>query len=164
MFSFVFAIRHRHLFGIGLIVWTLLGCAGSESHQRKELEAQFRDEFGFTPPTFVSNIQCKVVRVGDTWGKWLAFSYEASTFKTITNQSFNSLNPATSSDLGRFIWSADLLNQNPNRPEWWEGPSLEGKDTIYYKEGDVRNFNRSYTFLWLNSSNKTVYVRAAAWD
>ena len=152
-------------FCVAIVLCNLLGCAGpAEPQKRSDLEEKFRDEFGFAPTASVSNIQCKVVQVRNTWGKWLAFNYEPPTFQRITNQSFNLLNAKSSSDLGRLIWASDFLSLNPNEPPWWRRALLGERTIIYYKEGDVKNFNRSYTVLWLNSSNQTVYARSAAWD
>jgi len=148
-----------------LIVPIIGGCAGSsEPTGRSDLEWQFQDEFGFTPPSIVSNIHCKVVHVGDTRGKWLSFSFEMMTFQRITNQGFSAAAADLLRNPGQSLWCQDIVGHNPNEPRWWRKPSTDGKDPVYYRERNATNFNQSYIFLWVNPSNQTVYVRTAAWD
>jgi hypothetical protein len=141
------------------------GCTSSdEPTARADLERAFQEEFGFRPPAAVSIVRSRTVRIGDTWGRWLCFTYEPSTLQRITNAGFVVPEPRELAAPETQLWSQDLFSHNPNEPTWWRTPAADRSDPVRYKEGQMSNYHRSFTYLWLSNSNKTVYVRTVAWD
>ena len=138
----------------------LAGCSGShEATSRQELEREFQTEFGFSPSTNIE-LRCKIVQVGDTWGKWMRFTYDSSTIQRIIGAGFTN---ASSTELNNpsQLWSQELNEHNPNAPGWWQTPS-NSLVRVYYKQGNQRD-NPWFTYLWVDDINKAVYVKFAAW-
>ena len=136
------------------------GCGGSsEPTKRSELEREFEAEFGFEPPSRVQELRCKIVRVGDTWGKWMLFTLDEVTLQRVVTNGFTETSPHDS--LSSELWYRDLTSQNPNAPNWWRLPSAN-RVQIYYKEGDPRDV-AGYKFLWIDDTNRKVYAKSSAW-
>jgi hypothetical protein len=140
-------------------IMLLCGCCGSsEPKKRSELEREFQAEFGFGPPSAVRELRCKIVRVGDTWGKWLLFTHDESTHQRIVTNGFTAADALNSSDT---LWHQDLTSQNPNAPDWWSTPGAN-QVRIYYKEGHPKDF-AGFIYLWIDDTNKRVYANSSAW-
>jgi len=152
-------------FGLCCALALMGGCSGSnEPTRRAELEAEFQDEFGFEPTLSIKDIHCKVLHVGDTWAKWMRFDYETTAFQRITNQNFFTAPPEVLRNPWKALWSQDLQTTNRNSPAWWPNPPLPEGTMVFYKEGQVTNFNRSYIYLWVDAPKSRIYVKSAAWE
>src|SRR5712691_1335386 len=135
-------------------LWCIMfvaGCGGtSEPKRRSELEREFQAEFGFEPPSTVQELRCKIVRVGDTWGKWMLFTLDEVTLQRIVTNGFTTSGALKSSSGA--LWHQDLTGQNPNAPDWWSAPSVN-EVRIYYKEGHPKDF-AGFIYLWIDDTNK----------
>ena len=100
---------HRWLTCIAaIVVLSLTGCSGSkEPTSRADLESAFEEEFGFIPSSTVTELRCKTVKVGDTWAKWLEFTYEKTAWQKILGLGFD---VAELRDIEKLPWPEDRLS------------------------------------------------------
>jgi hypothetical protein len=140
------------------------GCSGSsEPTSRTDLEREFQAEFGIAPSSSVTQIQCKIVRVGDAWSKWMLFTLDEATLQRIVGSGFN----AASAEQLKYPWGShwqqDLNKQNPNAPSWWRSPGAN-QVRVYYREPNRKDFGGSSMFIWVDENAKTVFSNSSAWD
>lgn len=149
-----------------LVLFNLAGCSGSrEPTSRADLELAFKEEFGFVPPPTVIELRCKTVKVGDSWAKWLAFTYEEATWQKILSLGFD---VAESRDFEKLPWPDDRLAKNPNAPTWWSQSPRASAQRLYYldrlyKAGVTPNHS-SYSYLWVDEKTHTVYWHRSIWQ
>jgi hypothetical protein len=154
------SIRPKLCFVCFWCIVFISGCGGSsEPKTRSELDREFQAEFGFQPPPAIQELRCKVVRVGDTWGKWLLFTLDEGTLQRIVTNGFTTADAMNSSSVA--LWYRDLTGQNPNAPNWW---SISGSNQarVYYKEKHP-NDSAGFTYLCIDDTNKRVYAKSSAW-
>jgi hypothetical protein len=144
------------------VAMLLVGCS-HEPTSRSDLEGEFQAEYGFPPTSNVTEIRCKIVTVGDTWSKWMLFTYDEATVKRITSAGFSNATAEGIKNPSRAIWSQDFeaANPNPNAPEWFRLPG-DRTVRIYYKLGHPKDY-AGYRYIWIDDTNKTVYAKNAAW-
>lgn len=151
------------------IVLCMAGCSRSrEPTSRADLEKEFEEEFAFVPSAQVVNLRCKVVRVGDTWAKWLNFGYDEKTWRKILDQGFEAVEARDFDQPGRAEWPSDRLTKNPNAPSWWPRSPRTQMPRLYYvdrpyKKGDQPAVS-SYAYLWVDESNRTVFWHRMVWQ
>lgn len=146
------------------VLLILAGCAGSqEPTSRSDLEREFQAEFGFSPPSKLTEMRCKIVWVGDTWAKWMLFTYDEETIDRIASTGFSKTGTKELGGGWEAIWSRDLMasQPNPNAPKWFRLPS-QTPAHVYYKEGHPRD-SSGYSYIWIDDTNKTVYAKSSAW-
>jgi hypothetical protein len=138
-----------------------MGCA-REPKNRTELEQEFQAEYGFVPPAKISDLRCREVSVGDTWSKWILFTYDEETVQRIISAGFTNASPELQKRWGT-VWSQDLFGsrRNPNAPKWWPDPPTP-PIRVYYKIGDPRDF-AGFKYVWIDERSKVVYAKSAAW-
>ena len=146
-------------------LWCIMfisGCgASSEPKKRGALDREFLAEFGFQPPPTIQDLRCKVVRVGDTWGKWLLFTLDEATLQRVISNGFTAASPDAQRNSSAALWSQDLVRTNPNAPSWWRSPGTN-QVRVYYRESHPRDF-AGFTYFWVDENNRTVYAESAAW-
>lgn len=153
------------LIGLALCV---AGCSGSrEPTSQSDLAKEFEEEFNFAPSSRVTNLRCKVVRVGDTWAKWLSFGYDENTWRKILEQGFDVVEARDFDQSGKIAWPSDRLAKNPNAPSWWpQSPRTHVQRLYYvdrpYKKGDEPAVS-SYAYLWIDESSQTVFWHRMVW-
>ena len=155
-------VARQFLFSVLCVGMLLVGCS-REPTGRGELDQEFQAEYGFPPPSGVAELRCRVVRVGDTWSKWMLFTYDQATVERIVSVGFTN---AMAEDLKRpweALWSQDLTasQQNPNAPKWFRLPG-DRPARIYYKLGHPNDV-AGYSYIWIDDTNKTVFAKSAAW-
>lgn len=161
-------LKRRHVVVVSLLLafvffiwWVRAWLEPYEPTSRRALEKEFYSEFGFNPSADIKEIHCRIVTIGDTWSKWIVFTYNKNTVVEVLNEGFTE---ATSQQLNSStwpVWRSDLSEHNPNEPQWWRLPSIN-RVAVYYKEGSPRDF-AGFTYLWVDESAHLVYVKSAAW-
>lgn len=147
----------------------LNGCAGSsEPTQRAELENGFSDEFGFKPDTNIAEIKCKVVQVGDTWSRWMRFTYDSNTVVKIIANGFKPVTDELLKDNVHSLWEAAIDKPSPNAPAWWKKPT-QVVGVTYFKENPFRenspsNSMPSFCFFWIDKSQGEIYSESHIWQ
>jgi len=147
----------------GLWVGILLAGCSHEPTNRADLEDDFKAEYGFPPSSKITELHSKIVTVGDTWSKWMVFTYDAATVAQITSAGFTNATAEQIKNPWGALWSQDLASSqpNPNAPKWFQLPG--GRQVrIYYKLGHPNDY-AGYRYIWIDETNKTVYAKSAAW-
>ena len=142
----------------------VVGCS-HEPTSRAALESDFKSEYGFSPSAQITTLRCKIVVVGDTWSKWMLFTYDEPTVTQITSAGFTKATPAELNNPWGSNWAQDLFpsQPNPNAPEWFHSPDRGIKvPLVYYKLGHPNDY-AGYKVIWIDETNKTVYAASAAW-
>jgi hypothetical protein len=153
-----------HVLGFcGLLL--LGGCVGSyDPTSREDLESDFRSEFGIPAPPQIADIKCRIVRVGDSWAKWMLFSLDETTLRSIiTNGGFKQASSIELDGPSQEFWSKDLTRENPNSPKWWRMPGTN-RARIYYRQPNRKDFHVSWMSFWVDDNARVVYSASGAFD
>jgi hypothetical protein len=143
-------------------VFALAGCAWERNlTDRRSLEGAFTDEFHFTPSESVADLHCKMVGIGDTYAKWMAFRCDDDTFRQIVGDGFERARGAELRSSGG-LWREDLTQKGVNAPDWWRTPSDLEHLTVYYKTSHPADVS-GYIFIWVDERSKIVYAKVSAW-
>lgn len=144
------------------------GCASScEPTRRSTLEKEFAGEFGFKPSTNLTEIKCRTVQVGDSWPRWMRFTYESNTFEKIIALGFIPVTDEMLKDNVITVWERDLNDQpSPNAPSWWKKPAdLVG--TVFIKDNpyiEGSNTIPSYRCVWVDKTQGMIYSEGHIWQ
>jgi hypothetical protein len=152
------------------IPFLFCGCwYSSEPKRRDQLEKQFRNDFGFVPPAEVTEIRCKMVRVGDSFVRWLSFRADTVTISRIVTNGFDS-SAFAELEKSRIIRTGksspaliDPYEINPNAPKWWPDLSRVKFKQLYYTSGWSKS-ESAYTYFFINEANGLVFSHTAIWQ
>jgi hypothetical protein len=149
------------------IAFILSGCAGSsEPTRRADLEREFSEEFGFKPGTNTVEIKCRLVQVGDSWSRWMQFTYDSNTLANIVSSGFN---PVMDEQLKDNVYTLSEMaitgEPSPNAPKWWRKP-LRVAGTTYFKENPYSPSNSmpSFCFIWVDQTQGVIYAESHTWQ
>lgn len=128
----------------------------SENEDGKESEVQFKNNFGFSPPTSVKSIKYKYSGV-DIIDYWMAFTYDSATFEKIlkNDQSIDSVTFGT--EKYNELYS-DLTYENKDQPNWFKEPNTNTKK-IFHKENYIKSSQQSSFCIWVNENESTVFLK-----
>ncbi len=155
--------RIRTIAGFAGLCLIVIWSCSSEPFTRRGLENEFQVEYGFPPPPQITSLRCKTVVVGDSWSKWMLFTYDKTTVDKIISLGFTN---ATAKDLKEpwsALWSRDLTasTPNPNAPKWFQLPG-DRPVQVFYKLGHPNDY-AGYRYIWIDDIKKIVYAKNAAW-
>lgn len=144
---------------LGVILYSCI--VPSDTTNRRRLETQFQDEFGFPPPSTTSTLRGRTVTVGDSWTRWLQFTLDETILRRLLTNGFAQTNSDVLRSPWAELWTQDLVRQSPNEPKWWRLPGNQPV-RIFYRKGHARDY-AGFTFVWVDNTNRTAYAQSSAW-
>lgn len=146
---------------LGLVLYSCI--IPSDTINRKKLETQFQDEFGFPPPLAISTLRGRTVTVGDSWSRWLQFTADEASLRRLVANGFTETNSEILRNPPAELWAQGLVGQSssPNAPKWWRLPGAQ-EVRIFHRKGHIRDF-AGFTFVWIDDTSHTAYAQSSAW-
>jgi hypothetical protein len=134
----------------------------SDTTNRRKLETQFQDEFGFSPPSATATLRGRTVTVGDSWTRWLQFRLDEASLRRLLTNGFSQTNSdVLTTPPWAELWTQNLVSHGPNEPKWWRLPANQ-QVRIFYRKGHARDY-AGFTFVWVDDTNRTAYAQSSAW-
>jgi hypothetical protein len=140
------------------------GCSGSsEPTSRSVLEKEFQSEFGFSPGASVPVIKSRTVRVGDSWNRWMKFTYSSNTFQKVMASGFKVVTDEIANDGHYTLWKQAIDRPSLNAPTWWKTPKkLSG--IVFFRENFRTDFPARFAYVWADEAEGVIYSHSSAWQ
>lgn len=144
---------------------SITGCSDTfteEFPDKAKASAAFQDEFGMNVPPEISEIRGKVLQNGDTFARWLEFSYVKTAIDKILADGWATANSEALNSGS--VWSEALKSKNINAPTWWPKDPISDGVMIYYKEQRLEGGQRRYAYMLIYDHMGKVYSKGCIWQ
>jgi hypothetical protein len=133
----------------------------SESTDRTELVEAFRENFGIDPPPDIKEIKVKNTFIRDSFGHYMAFTYDRRVFDYIVERD-QPLQTAYARTPEFNAIVQDAYVKDRNRPDWAVLPTDRTPRILYKKNFMDHSFSEYY--LWVDTVESMVHLQVSYFD
>ena len=130
---------------------------GSKATTREQKESEFKDAFGFFPPSAIVSIEYsdRYNRglMDGAYGQWMSFTYDEEAYRRILGSGYNQINPSS-------------LPISDASPVWWP-KKIPGGSSVFSINQDDTTEDEGFSFksyLWHDESTGQVFFQKSYWD
>ncbi len=151
---------------LAMFVIGLCGCNQSSSNgnydDTKAASPAFVDEFGFAPPSKITNIKAKVIQQGDTFARWLKFTYDKALIDRILSKDWE-IADQNKLESGS-VWSQAVTTDSPNQPAWWPNEASRMALPIFYVDKPHESGAQHYSIIIIDAVSGEIYCKSCIWQ